>query len=218
MKVKVAGTGLLSGKIGNMIYYVMDGKQYVRRIGIPGKERKTTKENMTSKQKSNLTRFGGVQRYYAYFRQHIDATIWKTAGDAAHARAINLFHKTNGHCFDDKGRLVDLATFKFSHGELLLPRNIAVVRDGDTFRVTWEEERHERNAAPSDRLCVGLVYDRYPDSPHLALEVSGTRGDLRGEFRPDKDYDSPLHIYCFWAREDGSAFSESIHFLAERND
>ena len=205
---------MLSGKIGNMIYYVMDGKQYVRRIGIPGKERKTTKENMTSKQKSNLTRFGGVQRYYAYFRQHIDATIWKTAGDAAHARAINLFHKTNGHCFDDKGRLVDLATFKFSHGELLLPR-IVVARDGDTFRVTWEEERDERNAAPSDRLCVGLVYDRFPDSPHLALEVSGTRGDLRGEFRPDKDYDSPLHIYCFWAREDGSAFSESIHFLAE---
>ena len=54
-----------------------------------------------------------------------------------------------------------------------------------------------------------------PTPPHLAIEVSGTRGDLAGEFRPDKNYDSPLHIYCFWAREDGSAFSESIHFLAE---
>lgn len=206
---------MLSGKVGNMIYYVMNGKQYVRRVGIPGKERKTTKENMTSRQKSNLTRFGGVQRYYAYFRKHIGEAIWKTAGASLNARAINLFHKTNGHCFDDKGRLVDLATFQFSHGELLLPRNIAVERDGDLFRVTWEEERHERNAAPTDRLCVGLVYDRYPDSPHLALEVSGTRGDLCGEFRPDKDYDCPLHVYCFWAREDGSAFSESIHFLAE---
>lgn len=215
MKVKVAGTGLLSGKVGNMIYYVMNGKQYVRRVGIPGKERKTTKENMTSRQKSNLTRFGGVQRYYAYFRKHIGEAIWKTAGASLNARAINLFHKTNGHCFDDKGRLVDLTTFQFSHGELLLPRNIAVERDGDLFRVTWEEERHERNAAPTDRLCVGLVYDLYPDSPHLALEVSGTRGDLRGEFRPDKDYDCPLHVYCFWAREDGSAFSESIHFLTE---
>lgn len=206
---------MLSGKVGNMIYYVMNGKQYVRRVGIPGKERKTTKENMTSRQKSNLTRFGGVQRYYAYFRKHIGEAIWKTAGASLNARAINLFHRTNGHCFDDKGDLVDLATFKFSHGELLLPRNIAVERDGDVFRVTWEEERDERNAAPTDRLCVGLVYDLYPDSPHLALEVSGTRGDLCGEFRPDKDYDCPLHVYCFWAREDGSAFSESIHFLTE---
>lgn len=213
MKIKTPGTGLLSGKIGDMVYYVVDGKQYVRRAAIPGKPRKTDKENMTAKQHGNLTRFAGVQRYYAFFRKKISEEIWKTAGESQHARAINLFHKTNGHCFNAKGKLVDLSTFKFAQGELLLPRNIAVVPDGDGFRVTWNEERNERNAAPGDRLCVGIIYSRYPDSPHLAVEIIGTRGDREGWFRPAKKYACATHAYCYWAREDGTAFSESVHFL-----
>lgn len=47
MKANDPHARLISGKIGNLIYYVMNGKQYVRRAAIPGKKRKVETEGIS---------------------------------------------------------------------------------------------------------------------------------------------------------------------------
>ncbi|MDE7074716.1 MAG: hypothetical protein K2O69_06695 [Odoribacter sp.] len=213
MKVTGTGIGLLHGKIGNLVYYVVDGKQYVRRAAIPGKKRKAEAEGAHPEHWKLMNRFRGVQGYYAFFKKCVSAEIWRAAGEAEGRRADNLFNRTNSRCFNEEGNLADFATFRFSQGALLLPRHITLEDEGaGRWRVRWEEERAGALVAGTDRLCVGVIHEEHPDSPRLLAEVSGVRGDLTGTFELEKEPGETVHVYCFWGREDGTAFSDSFYF------
>lgn len=212
MKIKTPGTGLISGKIGNLIYYVVDGKQYVRRASLPGKVRKWEKQGIPAKQQGTITRFSMLQSYYSFFKHYVSDEIWKAAGRAEHCRADNLFHKTNYPCLDHEGKFIDLERFSFSRGELLVPRKIALESDGENCRLTWEEERCGALTGPDDELCVGVIFEARTGRPMLLTEVSGKRADCEGSFTLKRKEAGTVHIYCFWARKDRTAFSESVHF------
>lgn len=106
---------------------------------------------------------------------------------------------------------------------MLLPRELRVKRaagTGQRFRVEWKEEREWETAAGSDLLRVGVLYDGLPLGARMAVEVSGRRGDLCGEFTLSEEEwaEGGAHVYCFFAREDGSAFSDSQYFRIEDGD
>lgn len=107
-------------------------------------------------------------------------------------------------------------TFRFAEGELLLPWEMKVeALGGGRFRATWKEERDLASAAPGDRLKAGVFYPATPKGLYWAEEMSGTRGDGEGTFRLDTREDKEAHVYLFFEREDGTAFSPSAHFHVE---
>lgn len=212
MEIKDLGLGLISGRMGNMVYYVRNGKQCVRRVAIPGKKRKWETEGRTEKQKAVTGRFAIVQAFYAKYMKEVSAGIWRAAGRKRKQTGPNLFNSLNCKCFSGDGRLADFENFLFAEGELLLPRRMQVEGDGRKFRVTWEEEREWTSASPADRLWVGVLYDSHPLAPRLALDVKGRRGEFSGEFTLDGSMGTPAHVYCFFGRADGSAFSKSQYF------
>lgn len=208
-----ANTGLLiRGKVGDLIYYVRNGKQYVRRKLIPGKQPKWETRGLTEKQKAVSVRFAVVQTFYSKYNECISPVIWRSAAQKARRTGPNLFHSLNSKCFDGEGKLVDFEHFLFSRGVLLLPRRMRLVSDGQKFRLTWEEEREWTTAFPADRLWVGVLYARHPLAPRLALDVKGVRGDFSGEFMLDSAMGTEAYIYCFFGREDETAFSDSCYF------
>lgn len=211
MKIKDTSTGLISGKIGNLIYYVMNGKQYARRAAIPGKKRKSEIMGISPAHQAIIKRFSGVQSFYAFFKKYVSAEIWRTASIVEHIRPNNLFSKINSRCFDEQGNLVDFATFYFSRGTLLLPRNIQARNEGNRYRITWQEERTKKFASADDRLCIGVIYDNKPGAPCLLTDVTGKRSDLQGTFTLNRANTDLVHIYCFWAKKDGTAYSNSFY-------
>ena len=212
MKVEDLHKGLVSGKMGNLVYYVMNGKQYIRRVAIPGKKRKSEINGIHPKHKGMMTRFAYIQSYYSFFKSSVSEMIWKMAGQAEHSRADNLFHRINNGCFTGEGKLVDFTTFRFSYGELQLPRNIVIEKEDDIFRVSWEDEREGRCASAEDRLYIGVIYEQLPGAPRWAQNVTGKRGDMKGTFRLDNTQQGVAHVYCFFGREDETAYSESFYF------
>ncbi|WP_251619773.1 hypothetical protein [Odoribacter lunatus] len=209
MQVKDVTTPLLSGKIGNLIYYVRGGKQYVRRAAIPGKKRKWEVSGRTPKQKAVTGRFSIVQAFYSSYRRTVSPDIWTMAARREGKMAHNLFYAMNCGCFNGEGELVDFEKFHFAYGELLLPRKIRVEAADKVFQVSWEEERMWDTASPDDQLCVGLLYESLPLGARLAPEVSGERGKLSGKFTLDPKLGDKAHVYCFFRRKDGHAFSDS---------
>ena len=197
MKVKDLSQPLLSGRMGNLIYYVRNGVQCVRRAEVPGKKRK---KERSDQQKGVTGRFAIVQAFYAaYCRQ----------------MAHNLFNSTNCRCFSGEGKLVDFVNFTFTKGSLLLPRGLKIEQVEGTerrFRVSWQEEREWATATGSDLLQIGVLYDSLPLGPRLAVSVSGRRQDLCGEFTLSERATDGAHVYCFFAREDGSAYSDCQYF------
>ena len=98
----------------------------------------------------------------------------------------------------------------------LLPPGLRVERTGDgVFRATWEAEEEWETCAGTDRLLAGVVYPSLMPSMYRALESSGTRGELAGTFRVRTDLGPTAHVYLFFGRADGTAYSPSLHFLVE---
>lgn len=212
MEVNEMNLGLVRGRVGNMVYYVRNGKQYVRRVTIPGKPPKWTFKERSEKQQASIGRFAIVQAFYATYCKSVSDEIWRIAARIKKKMGANYFNSLNCHCFSGDGNLVDFDNFRFSEGKLLLPRRMQLTRDGAECRVTWEEERDFYTASPGDCLWAGVLYERSALAPLLALEVHGTRGEGTGTFHLDASRGMPAHVYCFFGRPDHSAFSPSQHF------
>lgn len=220
MKIINAEGGQMSGRVGNMIYYVRDGKMYARRARIPGKKRKWETEGRDERNAAAARRFGVTQRMYSLFAREVSPEIWRAAARARGMMAANLFHSLNFACVDGQGRLANPEAFRFSEGELTVPPGLTVApaggdAEGTWFEAAWEAEEEWGLAAPTDRLVVGVMYADDPLSTRLAAEVSGTRGELHGRFRLETGRGGAAHAYLFFAREDGAAFSPSRHFRLE---
>ena len=198
------------GKMGNLIYYTVNGKTYVRRARKrPGRQGKPR----TEKQKALSGRFRLVQKVYSFYMQTVSADIWRIAARAQGRRGQNLFCEVNSGCFEAGVGIASPETFRFSEGELLLPWGMQVEGlGGGRFRATWTDERELARTAASDQLKVGVFYPSTPTGLYWAEEMSGTRGDGCGEFRLDTSSDTEAHVYLFFAREDGGAYTPSMHF------
>ena len=90
---------------------------------------------------------------------------------------------------------------------------IYYVMNGEQY--VRREERSDTLTAATDRHCIGVIYEALPLGPRLAKEVSGCRSDLAGSFRLDNPPKGTKHIYCFFDREDETAFSESMYFKTD---
>ena len=203
---------MFKGKMGNMIYYTMNGRTFARRASIPGKERKP----QTEKQRGISKRFGMVQKMYSFYMKKISPDIWRLAAKALGKRAHNLFYSENCGCFNGEGAMVAPEMFRFSAGELLLPRDIKVEATGEgNFRVTWTEERELVTAASADELRVGVIYDSTLLGLTWANTMEGRRGEGAGTFSLDTDKETGAHVYLFFARANGSAYSPSWHVHVE---
>ena len=198
------------GKMGNLIYYTVNGKTYVRRARKrPGRQGKPR----TEKQKALSGRFRLVQKVYSFYMQTVSADIWRIAARAQGRRGQNLFCEVNSGCLEAGVGSASPETFRFAEGELLLPWGMQVEGlGGGRFRATWTDERELARTAASDRLKVGAFYPSTPTGLYWAEEMSGTRGDGCGEFRLDTSSDTEAHVYLFFAREDGGAYTPSMHF------
>ena len=157
MKVKDLSQPLLSGRMGNLIYYVRNGVQCVRRAEVPGKKRK---KERSDQQKGVTGRFAIVQAFYAAYCRQVSRDIWRAAARAEGKMAHNLFNSTNCRCFSGEGKLVDFVNFTFTKGSLLLPRGLKIEQVEGTerrFRVSWQEEREWATATGSDLLQIGRI-------------------------------------------------------------
>ena len=204
------------GKMGNLIYYTVNGKTYVRRArkrpGTQGKPR-------TEKQKALSGRFRLVQKVYSFYMQTVSADIWRIAARAQGRRGQNLFCEVNSGCFEAGVGIASPETFRFAEGELLLPWGMQVeALGGGRFRATWTEERDLVTAAPGDRLQAGVLYETALAGPYPAVSVSGTRADGCGEFALETGQDDWAYVYLYFAREDGTAYSPSAHFRVTIKD
>ena len=213
MKVIDFGKGF-SGMMNGVVYYEMNGKLYARNA--PRKRTEKEKENASATVKGINRRFRAIQQLYSIYRRKVSPDIWRLAAREEGKMAHNLFHSTNCGCLNAEGKMAAPELFQFTAGTLLLPREMAVeALGGGQFRATWAEEREMATAAGTDKLQAGVLYDNNLLALHTATEVSGTRGEGQGVFALDTAKAGGAHVYLYFAREDGTAYSPSAHFHVE---
>lgn len=162
-KIANVSNGAISGKVGPVVYYEMNGKAYVRGAMMPRAKGSWSIEQVGVRKK--------VSRVAAIWRQ-LDKNpvreIWKEA--AEQMSAYNLFLKTNLPAFKGEAIQPDPEFFHLSAGQLPLPhhlKSVGVEGDALKWNVSWKDDSGYMLSQPNDELMVIFAYGErftHPDA------------------------------------------------------
>jgi hypothetical protein len=193
---------LVSGKIGNVVFYQMNGKSYVR--SAPTRKRESwTEEQQLYRQR--ISKVGGLWRS---LKSDQFSKIWNLAAEMMNGYA--WFVKANMPALAMDGTLIDARLLKVSDGKLPVPQNLQAERmagDANTIVVSWQNDPHVRATRLKDELMV-VSYTDGLFSPVTATGI--LRSALQGSFTLPVKPVNATHVFLFMASADRESYSESV--------
>lgn len=196
--------GEISGKMGDKVYYQLNGKTVVRNL--PAK----TKWTFTAKQTKAQQRFKSIIHYCQKFKYSVIPLIWNKGTQSG--SGWSLFMKTNSPAFNPEGVPADVRKLQLSTGKLTLPLQFTAHRkagDPSVIEVSWNRNLSMGGILLWDELmAISSVNDEY--SPILSTGI--IRGDLQGSFLLPVLKAEATHLFLFFASNDRTTFSTSVCF------
>lgn len=190
--------GLLSGKVGNLIYFIIEGKQFVRAYvkpdnpGTPGQRRQRARIKTCSKfmsQMKNAVMIG-------YQGRKTDAFCEAMKYNMANALEETTPPETTDFSFKPVPEKVML-----SQGNINYPLILSCIREGDIISITWDDD-------------LGQYPNRYTDVMAMAAWVPGLKAHIQlntgmreagaGQITLPLGFTGEVHLWCFyWNGEKG---------------
>lgn len=169
---RVRGTlaSAIEGRVGNLIFYKVDGVTYVR--SAPGKQSKAKKRKVSPLKKMSQDKMGMTQQYLKGLTKVIAFGYQEFAEGARRPyHACVSFTKT--HCFSFNGQdfHIDPALIKMSRGSLMPANKAKAERTEKGIWVSWEDNSWQSSAKPKDRSFLVL---HHPDSKQVIWEFQGS--------------------------------------------
>jgi len=195
---------LVSGKIGNVVFYQLNDKSYVRAAPV------RKKKSWTDEQQLYRQRISKASGYWRALRSEQVSKIWNSAAEQMNGYA--WFMKLNMPALEMDGTLIDAKLLKVSAGKLTIPQNLNSERQPDnaaTIAVSWQNDPHIKGKRLNDELMVVSS----ADGNFSQVTATGiVRGAKNGSFTLPQLHTSATHIYMFMASRDRKEYSESLCF------
>ena len=204
-KIKQGILGAFSGTVATVVGSTWRGIVCMRGIAT------SHKDANTPEQKAQRARFGACGKFSNLIKTDIILPIWDKK--AVEMTGSNLFLKTNQHCFDGEGNIVDYQNMKFSFGNLPLPENLVVENNlagNGAIKITWTDNSGVGIAAPTDRLRLVTLTG---NKPVVITGITFTRGASMASVQVPYGVGETVHVYAFFQDEKGSTCSDSFHTL-----
>ena len=196
---------LVSGKIGNVVFYQLNGESYVRAAPV------RKKNSWTEQQKLSRQRISKASALWRALRSEQLSLIWNRA--AVKMNGYAWFMKSNLPALALDGTLIDPRMIKVSAGKLHQPLNLQAERmpgNASTILVSWQNDPHLRGERLNDALmAVSSVGGKFSTITATALN----RASLGGSFELPAKPVAAASIYLFFASSDGMDYSGSNCFV-----
>jgi hypothetical protein len=202
-KIKQGILGSFSGTVATVVGSTWRGIVCMRGIAT------SHKDANTPDQKAQRARFGACGKFSNLIKTGIILPIWDKK--AVEMTGSNLFLKTNQHCFDGEGNIVDYQNMKFSIGNLPLPENIVVVnsRSGNGLIViSWTDNSGSLTAIASDRLMLVTLTG---NKPTVMSTLNFTRAAESATVQLANGAGETVHLYIFFSDPAGKNYSNSFY-------
>lgn len=222
MKLLSLFSGLFAGqkriRANGMTFTHKKDNTYVARTSTnrkPNKRRGERRKRRSEKQLACNREFRGQRKFFHAFRVVMmqPCPAWEFFAEwmrrVTHT-GDNCFQAIN-HKYMNGNEVGCPALFHFSQGELGMPWDMEVTREGNIVMFTWHDERDCPHARGSDRLLVGVLYDEHRDRPVL-VDPHALREHGSASIVLDPRYGSRAHVYLFFERADKRACSDDQHF------
>jgi len=195
---------LVSGKIGNVVFYQLRGKSYIRAAPV------RKKDSWTEDQQLYRQRISKASCLWRALRSEQFSAIWNKATDQMTGYA--WFLKQNLPALEMDGTLIDPKMLKISDGKLSIPKDLRADRlpdDATTIKVSWQNDLH----VSAKRLQDELMAVSFADGKFSPVMGTGiVRSVLNGTFQLPLKPANATHLYLFMASSDREEYSESVCF------
>lgn len=196
----------LSGSIGELVFYKVDGKTYSRRK--PGKQSKATKAKTSpAKRRSQSV----MSQTHAFLKNitHVLRFGYQTHTDGASRPYHAAVSYTSKNCFKFEGnsKVLDISLVKVSRGTLLGPQDPKAERVLEGVEFSWKDNSWQGSAKPTDQAFVFL----------LSSAGSGSEWKFLGSSRGNGKHILPLQsIYSNTKWHAWIAFSQENPWTKKR--
>jgi len=193
---------LVSGKIGNVVFYQLHDKSYVRAAPV------RKKDSWTEEQQFHRQRISKASGYWRSLRSEIMSKIWNSAAEQMNGYA--WFMKATMPALEMDGTLIDAKLLKVSAGKLTVPQQLIAERHPDNASivvVSWQNDPHIKGERLNDEL---MVVSNTGDQFSQVTATGIKRGAKNGSFELPQHPTAATHVYLFMASRDREEFSESI--------
>lgn len=193
---------MVSGKIGNVVFFQLYGKSYVRAAP------KRKKNSWTEDQQLYRQRISKASKLWRALRSEQVSKIWNDAAQQMNGYA--WFMKATLPALEMDGTLIDPKLLKVSDGKLPMPQQLRAERLSDrpnTIALSWQNDPHARGERLNDEVMV-VSYKDGNFSRVTATDLA--RGAKEGSFELPVKPLNATHLYLFMASRDGEDYSGSI--------
>jgi len=195
---------LVSGKIGPVVFYQLNGESYVR--ASPNRK----KDSWSVEQLQHRERISKVSSFWRSVKSDETRKIWRLA--AVKMNGYALFMKANMPAFGMDGSLIDPLLLKVSAGKLHLPLHLKAERLPErpsAIAVSWQNDPHLKSERMQDELMAISSAD---GKFSLIIPTGILRGAMNGSFELLPKPEAPTHIYLFFASRMREEYTESVCF------
>lgn len=135
---------------------------------------------------------------------------WYLATQGTGKNGYNFFLKLNMMVFKPNGKIGDFARLQLTVGMLQKVNHLmACVDEEDAVVLSWEKAENLPSAGMEDELVVVVLYADRSFSPEFVKTNGETRGDGKATFRLPGRRGTAVHLYCFFRKKNGEAYSPS---------
>lgn len=165
-------SGPVSGKVGNLVYYTVNGEGFVRHT--PGK--RTGKK--TKKEKNNTSGFTKAQAFLTPLKDLLKVGYKDYGTKTGGYRGALSYALKNAVRGEFPDRYIDPALVRVCGGDLHFPLNTEIVLEaGNELRFNWSPESGD-NGNPYDQVFM-LAYALPDEKRRLGTKVGVSTGALR---------------------------------------
>ncbi|RXF69369.1 DUF6266 family protein [Arcticibacter tournemirensis] len=201
--------GIISGKIGDKIYYSFGGKNYVRKAP----ERKAPP---TEKQLRTRAKLVATSDFLTSLRPLVDE-VWERRRYIKNTAFGSAFSYMMRNAVDSlpEGPSIRYRDILLSRGSVYLPQELSLLREACDVKVSWEN-RYMRNTfycRDEDEVIVVLHFPS--DNANIIYRGEGVRRDeVMSVAIPEVFAHDCFHAYFLFASADGQRSSDSVYLGA----
>src|SRR5664279_4440864 len=195
---------LVSGKLGNLVFYQLNGVNYVRSAPV------RKKDSWSPQQMLHRQRFSKASYLWSQLKKTKVAPIWNLAAERMNGYAC--FIKANMPAYALDGSIIDAKMLKISTGKLHLPMDLEATREtagSTTITVSWKNDPNLKGKRLDDELLAVSATDGH----YSALTPTGLlRSAQNGSFTLPVKPANATHVYLLFASPDELDYTESVCF------
>lgn len=155
----------IRGKVGDLVFYQLDGQTYVRRA--PGKQSIATKQRTSEAKKISQSVNIQTHKFLRFFTHLVRFGFqeWQAGGRKAYHAAVSF---TSKNCFSFIGsgreKELNISLVKFSRGSLLGALDPKAERISTGVLFTWKDNSWMAGSHPGDSTFLVLVHENRRNS------------------------------------------------------